>query len=101
MDLNLLSADSYYDGALNEANRQPEDRNGSDQWTGGVLSTSSQPRKLTKQKELPANTKARQQPKRENSKTANTDESNGARQRGRPRLDTRDQTAAEVYTPGS
>lgn len=97
MDLNLLSAETYDDGALNGANPQTEDHNGSKQWTGALGSNSTQARKL-KQKELPANTRARPPSKRESS-TINVDESHGARQRGRPRLDTRDQTAAEVYAP--
>lgn len=94
MDLNLLSAETYDDGILNEATPQTEDHNGSNQWTGAPGSNSTQARKL-KQKELPANTRARPPSKRESSKTINVDESHGARQRGRPRLDTRDQTAAE------
>lgn len=101
MDLNLLSAESYYDDAVIEANTQTEHQNGSSQWTEGLGSNSTQPRKLAKQTELLANTRARQPSKRDSSKTANVDEPNGVRQRGRPRLDTRDQTAAEVYAPHS
>lgn len=101
MDLNLLSAESYYDDSVTEPNAQTEHQNGSSQWTEGLGSNSTQPRKLTKQRELPANPRARQPSKRESSKTANVDESNGVRQRGRPRLDTRDQNAAEVYAPHS
>lgn len=98
MDLNLLSAETYYDGALNEENPQSEHHNGSNQWTGGLAPNGTQSRK-SKQREVPANANTRQAAKRESSKTTNVDESNEARQRGRPRLDTRDQTAAEVYAP--
>ena len=96
MELNLLSTGPYYDGTLIEPNPPTDDQNGGNQWTGALVSNSPQSRKSAKQRELPANTKARQPLKRENSKAANVDESTGARQRGRPRLDTRDQTAAEV-----
>lgn len=96
MELNLLSSGPYYDGPLIEPNPQTDDQNGGNQWTGALVSNTPQTRKSTKQRELPANTRARQPLKRENSKATNVDESIGVRQRGRPRLDTRDQTAAEV-----
>ena len=95
MDLNLLSTEPYYDGALIDPNPPTDHQNGGNQWTGAPASNSPQTRKSTKQRELPAN-KARPPLKRENSRAVNVDESTAARQRGRPRLDTRDQTAAEV-----
>lgn len=101
MDLSLLSAETYYDGALDVSNLPTELHHGGNQPARPLQSSSSQPRKLTKQRESPPNMKARQPFKRESSKTANVDDSSGARQRGRPRLDTRDQTAAEVYASNS
>ncbi|MCJ1468702.1 hypothetical protein MMC07_007332 [Pseudocyphellaria aurata] len=95
MDLSILSAESYYDGVLDNADPPTEHHDGGDTWTASLPSSSSQPRSVTKQRESLPNRRARQPSKRESSKTANAEESSGARQRGRPRLDTRDQTAAE------
>lgn len=85
MDLAILSAENYYDGAFSEG-KSMENNDASDQWLGGLLA-----HRIAN----PIPSKKKQQ-KNENPNTSGANESTGMRQRGRPRLNTRDQTAAEV-----
>jgi len=90
MDLHLLSAERYQEGIY--PHRSPRARgSGSIELYGGLLAMSPNEIEPTSP---PMNMKPRRS-KKETSKSTSADES-GTRQRGRPRLDTRDQTAAEV-----
>ena len=95
MDPDVLSAENYYNEALaaSSPNGEHESRN---QWLGGLLANRA-PHKSSARGGLPGNKRAGGAAKKEKSQSASPDGSNGARQRGRPRLDTQDQTAAEVY----
>lgn len=95
MDLNILSAESYSQTPFDAAN-VTQSHNDGDQWAEEILPNRSQARGYTKQRNPPAAARPRQPSKKESRKSTSTDEGNGTRQRGRPRLDTRDQTAAEV-----
>lgn len=100
MDPDILSAENYYNGAFNGSN-SIEDQSNNNQWLGGLLANRAVNRKSAKKSGSTA-TNNRQPPKKENSKSTSADDSTGVRQRGRPRLDTRDQTAAEVtITPNT
>jgi hypothetical protein len=95
MDPNLLSAENYYNDLL-EASSSREDQEGQSQWLGGLLANRASNSKSAK-KSAPYSTKARRTSKKEASQSTSHDESNGTRQRGRPRLDPQDQNAAEVH----
>ena len=93
MDLNLLSAENYHNATYEETSSR---RHGSGseetQLYGGLLvrspfrdATPSSPQKPT----------TRRSSKKDASKSTGAEDSN-SRPRGRPRLDTRDQSAAEV-----
>lgn len=92
MDPDILSAEKYYDGAFD--GRNSIDSPSNNQWLGGLLASRNVNRRSAKK----SSSNTRQPSKKENSKSTSADESIGVRQRGRPRLDTRDQTAAEVNT---
>ena len=79
------------------SNAEPEERKSPRQWLGGLLANRSVGRNSAK-KGQPGNRKAGRAPPKERPQSNSTspDESTGARQRGRPRLDPRDETAAEV-----
>lgn len=93
MDPNLLSAESYQENTyenMNPGRRQ----GGSTQLYGGFLASSSSHGGGASSPPA-TNMRTRRTSKKENPKGSATEESS-VRQRGRPRLDTRDQTAAEV-----
>lgn len=97
MDPDVLSAENYYNEvfAASSPNGELEGRN---QWLGGLLANRA-PTKNSARGGLPGIKKAGGAAKK--SQSASPDGSIGARQRGRPRLDTRDQTAAEVQSSGT
>lgn len=94
MDPDVLSAQNYYNEvfAASSPNGELEGRN---QWLGGLLANRA-PNRNSAKGGMPGSKKAGGAAKK--SQSASPDGSNGARPRGRPRLDTRDQTAAEVYS---
>lgn len=89
MDLNVLSVDNYREGvhAGTNINRQNE---GGTQLYGGFLTN-----RTRTPSPLRRNMRTRQNSRKDGSSGMPLEE-NSTRQRGRPRLDTRDQTAAEV-----
>lgn len=91
MDLNVLSADNYREGvhAITNWNRQDE---GGTQLYGGSVASSHRRRTPSP---LQRNTRTRKNSRKDGSRGMPVEE-NSSRQRGRPRMDTRDQTAAEV-----
>ena len=89
MDLDVLSAENYHPTEYAQANAVQRGRDPAPLF--GI--TDSRLRTVTPSP--PAGTRARR-PRKESLKGASADEANSARQRGRPRLDTKDQTAAEV-----
>ncbi len=95
MDLNLLSSESYPEEIYGSTG--PE--GGNAQLYGGLLPTSPQSEdghSLVSQNKNIKPLRSRKPRKKEDAHSTSPDELNAARQRGRPRLDTRDQTAAEV-----
>lgn len=98
MDLDLLSAENYYEGTLDGSDvLGPEGQD--NQWMGGVVQTLPHTSKTTKPKKTSANPRRRQSTTDEGKKRMSLDDVHGIRQRGRPRLDTRDETATEVLPP--
>lgn len=97
MDPNLLSAENYYNSLLEASSSKADQENQEDrsQWLGGLLANRSSNSKSVG-KSASVSTKARRTSKEEALQSTSPDGSNGIRQRGRPRLDTRDQNAAEV-----
>jgi len=91
MDLNFLSAENYQEGNYGQASSGRRTR-GSTQLYGGLLA-SSPPRASTRS---PPATMRATRPSKKDAPTNAITEENGTRQRGRARLNTRDQTAAEV-----
>lgn len=89
MDIDVLSAENYQEGVYPRRRSRDHD-SGSIELYGGFLATSPN----EKDSGNPPTTTKNRRSKKEIS--ASADES-GTRQRGRPRLDTRDQTAAEVH----
>ena len=87
MDLNLLSAESYHDIPYGET-RSGRQENENAQLYGGLVAKDASP-------SPPPKTRTRRSLRKDASKNTST-EDNNSRPRGRPRLDTRDQTAAEV-----
>lgn len=72
--------------------------------SGGLLPTSPQSddeNSLVRQGKATKPMKSRNPKKKEDTHSTSPDELNASRQRGRPRLDTRDQTAAEVSSLGT
>lgn len=98
MDLNLLSAENYYEGTIDGSDVLGPEGQGN-QWMGGVVQTLPRTSKTTKPKKTPANPRGRQSTTDEGKKRMSLDDGHGIRQRGRPRLDTRDETATEVRPP--
>ena len=94
MDPDVLSAENYYNEvfAASGPNGELEGRN---QWLGGLLANRA-PNRNSAKDGISGSKKAGGASKKSHS--ASPDGSNGARQRGRPRLDTQDQTAAEVHS---
>lgn len=91
MDLDILSAENYHESPYSRG--IPSRRvSGSTQVYGGLLVDKPCDVKVPSP---PAGMKSRRSTKKEASKSASADET-GTRQRGRPRLDNRDQTATEV-----
>ena len=90
MDLELLSAENYQEGPY-DRELQSQHVSGT-QVYGGLLVGSPVEAKAPSP---PATTKTRKSSMKETSKSSKADE-HITRQRGRPRLDNRDQTAAEV-----
>ncbi len=91
MDLDLLSAENYQEVPYDQGFSGQRD-NGSIQLFGGLLASSTHE---TKVPSSPASMTTRRSSKKATPKGAGADET-ATRQRGRPRLDNRDQTAAEV-----
>lgn len=99
MDIDLPSSDNYYDGTFDGADVLGPEYQGN-QWVGGMVQTSPQTRKSTKPKKPSANPTRRQSTTDEGlKKKTSLDDAHGIRHRGRPRLDTRDETATEVRPP--
>lgn len=92
----MLSAENYYNEVF-AASAPHGEQAGRNQWLGGLLANRA-PHRNSARAGMPGNKKAGGAAKKEKSQSASPDGSNGARQRGRPRLDTRDQTAAEVHS---
>ena len=91
MDLDLLSAENYQEGPYNQ--RFSEQQNsGSVQMYGGFLASTTHE---TKAPSSPTSMTNRRSSKKGTPKGVSADET-ATRQRGRPRLDNRDQTASEV-----
>ena len=84
MDIELLSAEKYKEGGYPQVNTAEAENNVQ---FGGLLASNEG---------SPATMPTRRTSKKETSKSTSADEAVSTRQRGRPRLDTRDQTAAEV-----
>lgn len=99
MDLDLPSTETYYEGTFDGAGVPgPEDQG--KLWTGGMVQTLPQTRKSTKPKKPSVNSRGRLSTTDEVLKNKlSLDGVHGTRQRGRPRLDTRDETATEVWPP--
>lgn len=97
MDLDLLPTETYYEGTLDASDVLGPEGQGN-QWMGGVVQTLPRTNKITKPKKTPANPRGRQSTTDEGKKRMSHDDVHGMRQRGRPRLDTRDETATEVRT---
>lgn len=98
MDLDLPSTENYYEGTFDAGVLGPEDQG--NLWTGGIVQTLPQTRKSTKPKKPSVNPRGHQSTPGEVLKNKlSLDGVHGTRQRGRPRLDTRDETATEVRPP--
>ena len=91
MDLDVLSAENYHEGAYGRVNSSKDEGLGT-QLYGGLLANDG---RQAATPDPPPHTRSRRSSKKDASKNANTVEDN-PRPRGRPRLDTRDQTAAQV-----
>lgn len=99
MDLDLPSTENCYEGTFDGAGVQGTEDQGK-LWTGGMVQTLPQTRKSTKPKKPSGNPRGRQSIPGEALKNKlSLDGGHGTRQRGRPRLDTRDETATEVRSP--
>lgn len=98
MDLDLLSAENYYEGTFDGSDVLGPEGQGN-QWMGGVVQTLPQTSTSTKPKKPSANPRGRRSTADEGKKKTSLDDVHGIRQRGRPRLDTRDETATEVRPP--
>ncbi len=97
MDLDLLSVENYYEGTFDGAESLAPQYESSELLGALLAPNRPRTRKSTKQKNSPANGRTRHSPSKEIlKKNMSPDEEHGARHRGRPRLDTRDETAAEV-----
>lgn len=96
MDPDLLSAENYYNEVF-AASSPAEEEEARNQWLGGLLADRA-PTRNPGRGGMPGTKKAGGATKKEASQNRSPDGSNGARQRGRPRLDTQDQTAAEVHS---
>ena len=102
MDLNLLSSENYPELPYENSDAMNPEANNPILYGGlipamaqsGDKSTLICPTRATRP------TRSRNSSKKEDAQSTSPDESNAARQRGRPRLDTRDQTAAEVSPLG-
>ena len=89
MDLDVLSADNY------QRDYAPVSSIQRGREHAPLFGITADNRLRTNTPSPPAGTKIRR-PRKESLKGTSADEANTARQRGRPRLDTKDQTAAEV-----
>lgn len=90
MDLDVLSAENYQrDYAQVSSMQQPRREH------APLFGITADNMLRTTTPSPPAGTRTRRS-RKESSKGTSADEANSARQRGRPRLDTKDQTAAEV-----
>lgn len=91
MDLDLLSAENYQEVPYNQRFSEQHD-SGSVQMYGGFLASTTHE---TKVPSSPTSMTTRRSSKKGTPKGVSADET-ATRQRGRPRLDNRDQTASEV-----
>ena len=91
MNLNVLSAERFEEGQYGQRRSIDQGTGGSLLW-GGLLASGEAEENGSSS---PIETRPRISPKNSSSKTGSGEDS-GTRQRGRPRLDTRDKTAAEV-----
>lgn len=89
MDLDVLSAENYERDYAQVSSMQRGREH------APLFGITADSRLRTMTPSPPAGTRARRS-RKESLKGASADEANSARQRGRPRLDTKDQTAAEV-----
>lgn len=90
MELDLLSTETYHECTSDGSDVLGSEGQGN-QLMGGVVQTLPQTSKSTKPKNPSANPRGK--------KKLSLDDVHGIRQRGRPRLDTRDETATEVWHP--
>lgn len=98
MNLNLLSSENYPE-TTHEVTAFMEPEGDNAPLYGGLLPSrlqSDDGSSLVSQTKATKPTKSQNPRRTEIAHSTSPDESNAARQRGRPRLDTRDQTAAEV-----
>lgn len=99
MDLDLLSAENYYTGTFDGASVLGPEAQGN-HLIGGMVQPLPQNRKSTKSKKPSVDSRGRQSTTDEVLRNKlSLDGVHGIRQRGRPRLDTRDETATEVCPP--
>ena len=91
MNLNVLSAERFEEGQYGQRRSIEQGRGGSVLWGGLLASGETEDDGSSSPTEI----RPRVLPK-DNSSKPGSGEENGTRQRGRPRLDTRDKTAAEV-----
>ena len=98
MDLNLLSSQSYSEVPY-EKTDPIEPEGGNTPLYGGLIPTGPRSGDASSTRATRP-VRSRKSSKREDPTSMSPDESTAARQRGRPRLDTRDQTAAEVSLLG-
>ncbi|MCJ1349302.1 hypothetical protein MMC31_007538 [Peltigera leucophlebia] len=98
MEFDLLSAENYHEGTYDGTDVLGLEGQGN-QWMGGVVQTLPQTSKPPKSKKPSANPRGRQSTAERGKKKMSLDDVHGIRQRGRPRLDTRDETATEVQPP--
>ncbi len=95
MDSNVLSAENYF-GEIFEKSGPAGERKGRNQFRGSVMSQQTSSSKTARN--VPGSTNTSRAAKKEKSQSTSPDGSGGMRQRGRPRLNTKDQTAAEVHS---
>lgn len=98
MDLSILSAENYYDPKLASGARAPNNRTYPTQYYGGIIVREEEEHNQsgvlgvvdTASEEVTPPKKARRV------SHGSDDDSSGRKQRGRPRVDPKDETAADV-----
>ena len=95
MDLDVLSAENYQEVSFDRGSSEQLD-SGNTQLYGGNLASSTIETKALK----PYTSMKTRRPSKKNAFQGVSTDDSATRQRGRPRLDNRDQTAAEVCPRG-